>query len=51
MQNEAFNEGYKAFHNGLDHTCNPYTNNPFCVFNSEWSKGWTSAFVENELFS
>ena len=48
---DAFEEGYKACKNGLDYTCNPYENDPFSVFKSEWSKGWTAAFQENELIS
>lgn len=52
MQNAAFEEGYKAFNNGLDYIDNPYAGDSIMsVFLQEWWKGWNAAYSESELFS
>ena len=50
MQTPPFLEGYKAYVNEKYRDENPYNDNPFMVFRSEWFKGWDAAYDEEQLF-
>ena len=50
MESDAFNEGYKAHALGVAFEHNPYNENPFMIFRSEWSRGWSASYDEEQLF-
>lgn len=51
MENAAFTEGYRANGYGKPRYKNPYNDNPFMIFRSEWFKGWDASQSETDRFN